>query len=75
MLAHGYFPIGAPIREHTNQTLCEHDIAHIAGFISNPKITKKKIFIKKFINIFFNLIYTHLQIHLSEPRNLSNILL
>lgn len=34
MLSQGYFPIGAPIREHTNQTLCEHDIAHIAGFIS-----------------------------------------
>lgn len=34
MLAQGFFPIGAPIREHTNQTLCEHDIAHIAGFIS-----------------------------------------
>lgn len=34
MLSQGFFPIGAPIREHTNQTLCEHDMAHIAGFIS-----------------------------------------
>jgi hypothetical protein len=34
MLSQGFFPIGAPIREHTNQTLCEHDAAHIAGFIS-----------------------------------------
>lgn len=37
MLSRGYFPIGAPIREHTNQTLCEHDIAHIAGFIDSPR--------------------------------------
>lgn len=36
MLAEGYFPIGEPIREHTNQTLAEHDLAHMAGFISNP---------------------------------------
>lgn len=40
MLAQGYFPIGAPIREHTNQTLCEHDMAHIAGFISHPNYMK-----------------------------------
>ena len=40
MLAKGFFPIGAPIREHTNQTLCEHDIAHIAGFISCPSYMK-----------------------------------
>lgn len=40
MLSSGYFPIGAPIREHTNQTLCEHDIAHISGFISSPRYMK-----------------------------------
>jgi hypothetical protein len=33
MLSSGYFPIGAPIREHTNQTLCEHDLAHCCAFI------------------------------------------
>lgn len=37
MLSRGYFPVGAPIREHTNQTLCEHDIAHVAGFIAAPE--------------------------------------
>lgn len=36
MLADGYFPIGDPIRKHTNQTLTEHDLAHMSGFISNP---------------------------------------
>lgn len=40
MLSQGYFPIGAPIRENTNQTLCEHDLAHIAGFISCPSYMK-----------------------------------
>ncbi len=40
MLGQGYFPIGAPIRERTNQTLCEHDMAHIAGFISCPRYMK-----------------------------------
>lgn len=40
MLAQGYFPISNPIREHTNQTLCEHDMAHIAGFISCPSYMK-----------------------------------
>ncbi len=40
MLSQGYFPIGEPIREHTNQTLCEHDMAHIAGFISCPRYMK-----------------------------------
>lgn len=40
MLSAGYFPIGAPIREHTNQTLCEHDMAHICGFISSPEYMK-----------------------------------
>lgn len=37
MLGEGYFPISEPIREHTNQTLAEHDLAHMAGFISNPR--------------------------------------
>lgn len=36
MLAQGYFPLGSPIREHTNQTLAEHDLAHFGGFISAP---------------------------------------
>ncbi len=40
MLSQGYFPIGAPIREHTNQVLCKHDAAHIAGFLSNPSYMK-----------------------------------
>lgn len=40
MLAQGYFPISEPIREHTNQTLAEHDVAHVAGFISNPRYMK-----------------------------------
>lgn len=40
MLASGYFPIGEAIREHTNQTLAEHDLAHMAGFISNPNYMK-----------------------------------
>lgn len=40
MLAEGYFPIGEPIREHTNQTLSEHDLAHMAGFVSNARYMK-----------------------------------
>lgn len=40
MLSQGFFPIGEPIREHTNQTLCEHDMAHIAGFIDCPSYMK-----------------------------------
>lgn len=40
MLASGYFPIGNAIREHTNQTLAEHDLAHMAGFVSSPNFTK-----------------------------------
>jgi len=36
MLSQGYFPIGEPIREATNQTLAEHDLAHLCGFLSNP---------------------------------------
>jgi hypothetical protein len=40
MLSQGFFPIGASEREHTNQTLCEHDMAHIAGFISCPEYMK-----------------------------------
>lgn len=36
MLAQGSFPLGSPIREHTNQTLAEHDLAHYGGFISSP---------------------------------------
>lgn len=36
MLAQGYFPLGGRIREHTNQTLAEHDLAHYGGFISSP---------------------------------------
>ncbi len=28
MLASGYFPIGNAVREHTNQSLAEHDLAH-----------------------------------------------
>lgn len=35
MLSQGYYPVGGAIREHTNQTLAEHDLAHLAGFISN----------------------------------------
>jgi hypothetical protein len=37
MLAQGYFPIGNAEREHTNQSLAEHDLAHMAGFISCPR--------------------------------------
>lgn len=37
MLAHGYYPVGSAIREHTNQTLSEHDLAHFGGFISCPE--------------------------------------
>ena len=37
MLSAGYFPIGEPIREATNQTLAEHDLAHLCGFLSNPE--------------------------------------
>jgi hypothetical protein len=37
MLASGFFPIGEPIREGTNQTLAEHDLAHLCGFISDPE--------------------------------------
>lgn len=40
MLSSGLFPIGEPIREHTNQTLCEHDFAHLAGFIACPEYMK-----------------------------------
>ncbi len=40
MVASGFFPIGQPIREHTNQTLCEHDVSHIAGFINNGEYMK-----------------------------------
>jgi hypothetical protein len=41
MLSIGYFPIGAPIREHTNQTLCEHDLAHCCAFISSVEYMKE----------------------------------
>lgn len=37
MLAKGFFPIGSAIREHTNQSLAEHDLAHFGGFISSPE--------------------------------------
>ncbi|MCB1136236.1 MAG: hypothetical protein KDK78_08215, partial [Chlamydiia bacterium] len=40
MLSNGYFPIGNAEREHTNQTLAEHDLAHMAGFVSKPAYTK-----------------------------------
>jgi hypothetical protein len=40
MLSSGFFPIGNADREHTNQTLAEHDLAHMAGFISSPCFTK-----------------------------------
>ena len=40
MLSSGYFPISNAIREHTNQTLAEHDLAHMAGFVSSPRFTK-----------------------------------
>jgi len=36
LLSSGRFPIGDAVREHTNQTLAAHDIAHLAGFVSNP---------------------------------------
>jgi hypothetical protein len=36
MLANGFFPLGTAIREHTNQCLAEHDLAHFGGFISSP---------------------------------------
>ena len=36
MLSEGYFPLGEAEREHTNQSMAEHDLAHMAGFISNP---------------------------------------
>ncbi len=37
MLAQGHFPIGDAIRKHTNQTMAEHDLAHMAGFVSSPE--------------------------------------
>ena len=37
MLAMEFFPIGEPARLHTNQTRCEHDLAHLCGFISCPE--------------------------------------
>ncbi|CAH6419859.1 Hypothetical protein HVR_LOCUS940 [uncultured virus] len=40
MLSTGYFPIGEAIREHTNQSIAEHDLAHMAGFVSNPHFAK-----------------------------------
>ena len=40
MLSSGYFPIGNAEREHTNQTLGEHDLAHMAAFVSSPRYTK-----------------------------------
>lgn len=40
MLSEGFFPISEPIREHTNQSLAEHDLAHMAGFVSSPRFTR-----------------------------------
>lgn len=40
MLAHGYFPMGDATIEHTNQTLAEHDLAHMAAFVSAPLYMK-----------------------------------
>ncbi len=40
MLSEGFFSIGEGVREHTNQTLCEHDLAHMSGFISSPRYMK-----------------------------------
>lgn len=37
LLANGFFPIGDPTRELTNQTLSAHDLAHIAGFLIAPE--------------------------------------
>lgn len=36
LIAHRMFPIGDAVREHTNQTMAAHDLAHMAGFVSNP---------------------------------------
>lgn len=40
MLGQGYFPVGGSIREHTNQSLAEHDLAHYGGFLSSPEYMK-----------------------------------
>jgi len=36
-LADGYFPMGGPQVLHTNQSLAEHDLAHMTSFITNPQ--------------------------------------
>lgn len=40
MLGQGFFPIGGSIREHTNQSLSEHDLAHFGGLIISPTFMK-----------------------------------
>mmetsp|Transcript_27565 Transcript_27565/g.38881 ORF Transcript_27565/g.38881 Transcript_27565/m.38881 type:complete len:260 (-) Transcript_27565:3-782(-) len=40
MLAYGYFPMGSITRGNTNQSLAQHDLAHMAGFISSPRYMK-----------------------------------
>lgn len=41
MLSEGYFPIGDEIIEHTNQSLAEHDAAHLLGFLDAPLYMKE----------------------------------
>lgn len=41
LLANGFFPIGCPTRELTNQTLSAHDVAHLAGFVDQPQYAQQ----------------------------------
>jgi len=40
MVSKGFFPLGSTFRAHTNQSSAEHDLAHFAGFISEPEYMK-----------------------------------
>jgi hypothetical protein len=40
MLSQGYFPVGGVDRGNTNQSIAQHDIAHMCGFISCPAYMK-----------------------------------
>jgi hypothetical protein len=41
MLALGFFPVGDDTVEQTNQSLAEHDFAHLAAFVAEPLFMKE----------------------------------